>query len=144
MRLLLQRIEQEAVLDHVRERLARLDVAGESEKDRTDGVFDAAVGHRHVQDRLRLIRGALPNAERLEQTPRGRDDGRGALVAIMAFAQGRIGHHDRGRGTQALPQRDRERQAGETAAGDHDVDPLVALGHDANTAAKAVITFVCA
>ena len=87
VRLLLQRIEQEAVLDHVRERLARLDVAGEGEEDRTHGVFDAAVGHRPCRGSAAPLRGALPNAERLEQPPRRRDDRRGALVAIVAFAQ---------------------------------------------------------
>ncbi|MDE2283139.1 MAG: hypothetical protein KGK33_00805, partial [Hyphomicrobiales bacterium] len=56
---------------------------------------------------------------------------------VMAFAQGRIGQHDRRRRAQALTQRDRERQAGKAAAGDHNVKSLVALGHEANTAPKA-------
>ena len=36
-----QRIDQMAVLDHVRERLARLDIAGEGQEHRTGGVFAA-------------------------------------------------------------------------------------------------------
>jgi hypothetical protein len=40
----------------------------------TDSVLDAAVGHDHVEDRLRLVGGARPDTERLEQPARGRND----------------------------------------------------------------------
>ena len=42
------------ILDHVGERLARLDVAVEGEEDRPHGVAEAAVGDDHVENRLRL------------------------------------------------------------------------------------------
>ena len=81
LRLVQQRREQRPVLDHVRERLARLDVAVEGEEGRPHRVLEAAVGHHHVEDRLRL-------AATLSQTPMvsnsrraAADDGRGARVA---------------------------------------------------------------
>ena len=49
-----KRSDQMPVLDHVGERLARLDLAGEGEKDRPNGVAEPAVGDHHVEDRLRL------------------------------------------------------------------------------------------
>ena len=53
LRLRFQRGDQVAVLDHVGERLARLDLAGEGEEDRTHRVAEPAVGDNHVEDRLR-------------------------------------------------------------------------------------------
>ena len=76
------------------EGLARFDVAGEGEKDRPHRVVEPAVGDDHVEDRLRLAGDALPDAERLEQPPRRRDDRRGALVIGIAFAERRIGDSD--------------------------------------------------
>ena len=80
------------------ERLARLDFAGEGEKHRPHRVVDPAVGDDHVEDRLRFVGDVLPNAERLEQPARRGDNGGGAFVAGMAFAQRRVGDRDRERG----------------------------------------------
>ena len=137
-RLLFQGIEQKAVLDHMGERLARLDVAREGEENRTHGVVDAAVGHDHVEDRLCLVGDALPNAERLKQPARRGDNGGGAFVAGVAFAERRVGDRDRGRGAQALPQRDRQRQPGKAAAGDQHVASVVFPGHAATTASRTL------
>src|SRR5262249_2581935 len=126
-RLLLQRIQQKAVLDHMGEWLAWLDVARKGEKDRPHRVFEPAVGHHHVEDRLRLAGGALPDAERFEQSPRSGDNRRGAFVAVMTFVQSRVGHHDRSRRTQALTQRERKRQAGKARAGDDNGETRVVL-----------------
>ena len=82
------------VLDHVGERLARLDLAGEGEKDRPHRVVEPAVGDDHVEDRLRLVGDGVPDAERLEQPPRRRDDGRGALVVGVAAPSAGIGDRD--------------------------------------------------
>ena len=55
-----QRVDQMAVLDHMRERLARLDMAGEGQEHRTGGVFQFGIGDDHVEDRLRLVRDLRP------------------------------------------------------------------------------------
>ena len=52
-RLCSERIDEMPVLDHVGERLARLDFAGEGEEDRPHRVAEPAVGDDHVEDRLR-------------------------------------------------------------------------------------------
>ena len=49
-----QRIDQMAVFDHMRERLAGLDIAGKGQEHRTGGVFQLGIGDDHVEDRLRL------------------------------------------------------------------------------------------
>ena len=74
-----QRREQRAVLDHVGERLARLDLALEGEEGRPHRVLQPAVGDHHVEDRLRLDR--VPHADGLEQPARRRRDGGGARIA---------------------------------------------------------------
>ncbi len=58
--------DEEAVLDHMGEGLARLDFAGEGQKDRPHEIAEPAVGDDHVEDRLRLCGDALPDTERLE------------------------------------------------------------------------------
>ena len=125
-RLRQQRREQRTVLDHVRERLARLDLAVEGQERRPHRVVEAAVGDRHVEDRLRVGRDRLPDADGLEQPPRRRDDGRCARVATAAL-EGGIGNDDRKRRPERLPQGDRQRQAGEARTGDENVDLPVAL-----------------
>ena len=55
-----QHIDQMAVLDHMRERLARLDIAGKGQEHRTGGVFQFGIGDDHVEDRLRLVRDLAP------------------------------------------------------------------------------------
>ena len=67
----------------------------------------------------------LPNAERLEQPPRRRDDGGSALVVGMALAERRVGDRDGKRRAKPLAQRDRKRQAGKAAAGNQHID----IGH---------------
>ena len=143
-RLRFQRGDQESILDHVGERLARLDVAGEGEEHRTHGVVDPAVGHHHVEDRLRFIGDARPDVERLEQTAHGRDEGGRAFVIGVAFAQHRIGDGDGNRPPQSLLERDRQRQPGEAAAGDQDVDLFVAPAHGARVPRRFLDRFVSA
>ena len=115
-----QRREQRRVLDHVGERLARLDVAVEREEGRPHRVLQAAVGDHHVEDRLRVVRDLVPDADRLEQPPRRRHDGGGARIA-PARAERRIGDRDRERRPEPLAQRDRQREAGEAGAADQHV-----------------------
>ena len=74
-RALHQRIDQMAVLDHMRERLARLDIAREGQEDRPDRVFQLRVGDDHVEDRLGSGRDLVPDADGIEQAAAGRDDG---------------------------------------------------------------------
>ena len=91
-RLRQQRRQQRTVLDHVREWLVRLHLAVESQERRPHGVVEAAVGDRHVEDRLRAVRDPFPDADGLEQPPRRRDDRRRARIAGAALERG-IGHH---------------------------------------------------
>ena len=72
--------DEAGVLDHVGERLARLDVALEAQEHRPYRVLDAAVGDDHVADLLRPRRDRVPHAERLEHAPRRRRDRRGARI----------------------------------------------------------------
>ena len=94
LRLLDQRVEQRAVLDHVRERLARLDVAVEGEEGRPHRVLQAAVGDDHVEDRLRVVGDLVPDADGLEQPPRRRHDGGRARIGGRT-AERRIGDRRR-------------------------------------------------
>ena len=87
-----QHVDQMAVLDHMRERLARLDIAGEGQEHRTGGVFQFEIGDDHVEDRLRLVRDLIPCPDRLEQPAAGRDDRGGARIAARPRRQRRIGH----------------------------------------------------
>ena len=116
-RLVFQRRDEVTVLDHVGELLAGLDVAAESQKHRPRRVGEPAVGDHHVEDRLRLRGDGVPHADRLEQPARGGDDRGGPLVGVVASAQRRIGDDHAKRRAERLPQRDRQRQAGKTAAG---------------------------
>ena len=59
----------------------------------------------------------LPDAERLEQPPRRRNDRRGALIVGMACAERGIRNRHGKRRPQRLPQGNRERQPGKAAAG---------------------------
>jgi len=117
-----QGIDQQPVLDHMGERLTRLDLAGEGEESRPHRVAEPAVGDDHVEDRLRLRRDGLPDTDGLEQTPCRRDDRRRALVFAAARAQRRIGDRNRERRSQRLPQGNGERQPGKAAAGNQHVD----------------------
>ena len=125
LRLLDQRIDQMPVLDHVRERFARLHLAAESEEGRPHRVVELGVRHHHVEDRLRLRRDRVPDLDRLEQPARGRRDRRGARVLRLRRRQRRIDHGHRKPFAQPLAQRDGQRQAGKAGAADHYVTPLV-------------------
>ena len=118
LRALHQRVDQMAVLDHMRERLARLDIAGEGQEHRTGGVFQLRVGDHHVEDRLRAGRDLIPHPDGLEQPAAGRDDGGRARIAARPCRQRRIGDDDRNIGAEALTQRQRQRQPGKRAAAD--------------------------
>ncbi len=75
-----QRVDQEPVLDHVRERLALFHLAAEGEEGRAHRVLELRVGHHHVEDRLRFVRDRIPDADGLEQPAGGGRDGRSARV----------------------------------------------------------------
>ena len=76
-----QRVDQMAVLDHVRERFARLDISGKGQEHRTGRVFQFRIGDDHVEDRLRAVRDLVPHPDGLEQPAAGRDDGGRARIA---------------------------------------------------------------
>ena len=76
-----QRIDQMTILDHVRERFARLDIAGEGQEHRTGRVFQSGIGDDHVEDRLRLGRDLIPHPDGIEQPAAGGDDGGRARIA---------------------------------------------------------------
>ena len=99
------------VFDHMRERLARLDIAGKGQKRRARGVVQLGVGDDHVEDRLRAVGATWP------QTPSASNSRRQA--ATMAVARGsrlgrtgqrRIGDDDGNIGAEPLTQRQRQRQ----------------------------------
>ena len=118
-----QRADHAAVLDHVGEGLARLDLAGEGQEDRPHGIAGAAVGDRSSRGsagRSAAIASQTPSA--LEHAPAGRGDGRGAAVAGRGAGRRRIATVTDSLRPQALPQRQRQRQADVAAAGDEDVD----------------------
>ena len=58
-----QRIDQMAILDHVRERLARLDIAGKGQEHRPGGVLQLGIGDDHVDDRLRPVGDLIPDPD---------------------------------------------------------------------------------
>ena len=121
LRLRRQRSEQRAILDHVGERLARLHIAIEAQKHRPHDVGEAAIGHHHIEDGLRLD--VPPNADGLEQAPRRGDDGGGTCVLWRACQRG-VGDRDRERRRKALAQRNRQRETGKARAPDQHVDLL--------------------
>ena len=84
LRALDQRIDQRRVLDHMRERLARRDLAAERQIGRPHRVLQLGVGDDHVEDRLRAVGDLVPDAERFEQPARRRRDRRSARVAGVA------------------------------------------------------------
>ena len=101
LRLFDQRREQRPILDHVTERLARLDLAVEGQESRPHRVLQAAVGNHHVEDRLRGVRDLVPDPDHLEQSPRCGDNRRGARVG-RHLAERRIGDRDRERWPEPL------------------------------------------
>ena len=113
-----QHIDQIAIFDHVRERFAGLDLTGKGQEHRAGGVFELRIRYHHVEDSLRVRRDLVPDAERLEQPPAGGDDRGGAWIAARPCGQRRIGDDDGNFGSEALTQRQRQRQPGKGAAAD--------------------------
>ena len=85
-------LDEIAVLDHVGERFARFDIAGECEKHRPHRVAELAVGHHHVEDRLRLFGDGVPDPDGGIEPAGAGDDRGGALVLGVIGDQRRIGH----------------------------------------------------
>jgi hypothetical protein len=110
------------------ERLTLLHVAREGKEDRSQRVVQAAVGHHHVEDRLRLVGHALPHADGLEQPPRGGDDRRRAWIGRRTF-ECRVRKHDGKGRPERMPQRNCKRKTGQPAAADQHVATLRTLGH---------------
>ena len=117
-----QRRDQRRVLDHMRERLARRDLAAERQIGRPHRVLQFRVGDDHVENRLRAIRNLVPDSDGLEQPPRRGGNRRGARVAGVALGERRIGDRHLEGLTEPLTQRDGQRQAGESAAADQHID----------------------
>ena len=113
-----ERIDQIAVFDHVREGLTGLDVAGKGQEHRTGGVFQLRIGDNHVEDGLCRRRDLTPDAERLEQSAAGGDDGGGAGVAARPDRQRWIGHDHGNVRAKTLAQRQRQRQSRKCPAAD--------------------------
>ena len=113
-----QYIDQMPVLDHMRERFARLDMPCESQEHRTGRVFELRVGDDHVENRLRLGGDLIPHPDGIEQPAASGDDGSRARIAAWPQPQRRIGHNEGNIGAKALPQRQRERQSGKGAPAD--------------------------
>ncbi len=123
-RLVDQRVDQQPVLDHVREGFALFHFAAEGEEGRPHRVLELAVGHHHVEDRLRVVaRPPSQTLDRLEQPPRRGGDGGSARVLRLQRRQRRIGDRHREGVAQRLAQRDGEREAGKAGAADHHVAP---------------------
>ena len=116
-----QRIDQMPVLHHVGEGLALFHLAAESEERRPHRVVEFAIGHHHVEDRLRLVGNRVPHPDRLEQPARRRRDGRGARVLRWRGGERRVDDRHRKHFAQALAQRDPQRQAGKPRPADRQV-----------------------
>ena len=101
------------------ERLARLHVAVEGEKRRAHGVLQIAVGHHHVEDRLRRDR--FPHADGLEQPARRRHN-RGCTGIARGSAEPGIGDGDGKGRPEPLAQRDRQREPGKSRAANQHID----------------------
>jgi hypothetical protein len=108
-----------AVLDHMRERFAGLNLAREGQEHRTGGVFQFGIGHHHVENRLGAGCDLIPHPQRVEQPAAGRNDRGGARIAARPHRQRRIGHDHANIGTKALAQRQCQRQPGKGAAADN-------------------------
>ncbi len=113
-----QRIDQMAVFNHMGERLAGFDMAGEGQEDRPGRVFELGIGNHHIEDRLGIVRDLAPYADRLEQPPARRNDGGRARVATWPRGERGIGHNDRNVAAETLPQCQRQRQPCKCAAAD--------------------------
>ena len=130
-----QRIDQMPILDHVRERFARLDIACESQEHRTGRIFQSGIGDDHVEDRLRAGSDLIPHPDGIEQPPAGGDDGGRARIAAWPQPKRRIGHDDGNIGAKALTQRQRQRQPCKCAAADDNASlcrhsaTLITRGH---------------
>ncbi len=111
-----QRVDQAAVLDHMRKRLARRDIAGKVQKNRTGGVFQLGIGDDHVEDRLRLAPDVVPGADGLEQAAAGGHDRGRARVAARTGRERGVGDDDGNLGPEPLAQRQGQREAGKRAA----------------------------
>ena len=125
LRLADQRIDQRPVLDHVRERLARLDLAAEA-SGRSAAPRRCSLESVTTMSRIGCASPATASQTpmRLEQPPRRRRDRRGARVVRLRLAERRIGDRHRERSAQPLAQRDGQRQAGKAAAADQHVGAL--------------------
>jgi len=83
--------DQMPIPDHVRERLAGFDLAGEREKDRPHPRRRASSRSPPCRGSAAPRRHALPDSDGLEQPPRRCDDGRGALILRRGFGSARVG-----------------------------------------------------
>ena len=118
-------VDQRRVLDHVRERLARRDLAVERQEGRPHRVLQLGIGDHHVEDRLRARRRPRPRRRwsRTAAAPPPRSPRRARRRAWLVPSAGSA-TVDLERIAEPLAQRDRQRQAGEAAAGDQHIDAV--------------------
>ena len=100
------------------------DFAGEGEKGRPHRILQPAVGHHHVEDRLRFVRHLFPHADGLKQAPGRGGNGGGSGIGHVGTRKSRIGNRHRKAFAERLAQSDAEREAGEAAPAHQDVDLL--------------------
>src|SRR5262249_49270302 len=120
--------DQKAVLDHMGEGLAWLDVPGKGQEHRAGGVLELRVGDHHVEDRLRGIGDLAPDAQCLEQPSAGGDDRRPARIPAGPDAKRRIGYDDMDIRAKSLAQRQRQGQPRKRAAADDNASLCRHLG----------------
>ena len=106
------------ILDHVRERFARFDIAGESQEYRTGRIFQSGIGDDHVENRLHPGSDLIPHPDGIEQPAAGGNDRGRARITARSCRQRGIGHDDGNINAKALTQRQRQRQTGKRAAAD--------------------------
>jgi hypothetical protein len=120
-----QRAGDGGVGGHVGEGFARRDLAREGEEDRPDDIERPAVGHHHVEDRLRLRHDLVPHADRLEHAARSGREGGGAALVGGRGCDGRVGDGDGEGGAERGLDRNSQGQAGEAAAGNQEGGAIV-------------------
>ena len=121
-----QRREQRPVLDHVGERLARLDVAVEGEEDRPHRV--ARAGCRSPPCRGSAAPRSGPTRRCVSNSRRAAATMADARASVAGAPERGIGDRDREGRPEALAQRDRQRKAGKAGAADQHVDTVLRHG----------------
>ena len=115
-----------SVGDHVGERLARRDLAGEGQEHRPNRIGRARVGDDHVEDRLRLRLDLVPGVEPRQQPTGRRGDGRGSRI-LLPDASGRGIDDCDPEPRPRLAHGDRRRQSDIARSGDQHIERAAIL-----------------